>query len=526
MIAMASILICDPLQPNAIEIMGERHEVVNRPGIEREELLEVVARFDAIVVRARTRVDSEVISRGKKLKVIARAGVGTDNIDVDAATQRGVLVVNSPDPSITSVAEHTFGLLLSICRRICTADRGLREGRWLKNELIGKEIEGKTLGIVGLGRIGTKVATMAKAFGLSILATDPYASKSYADRYGAELVPLDELLRRSDFVTLHVPLTESTRHLIGSEEISRMKSGAIIVNTSRSEVVDEDALLEALEEGRISGAALDVFQPKNLPRFARLDNVVLTPHLGASTVEAQSQIAELIAIEVVDALEGRPTKNPVNIPYIDRKAFDRLKPYLRLSERMVAILTPFISSSPALISMSLFGQAAELPNADYLLRTAVVGLLSRFHEVNIVNAMNVAERMGIKTQISKGTGPATYSSSLELVVESESATANVRGALIDTENPRITELLGYQIEFVPEGHIILTQHRDVPGMVGLVGTKLGEAGVNIATMHLSRKAAGQTAMMIIHTDKPVCEEIVRRIREIDGMERVETFNLS
>lgn len=522
---MGKILVCDPLQEKALDIMGQKHEVVNMSQISRKELLDRVGEFHALVVRARTNVDSEVISRGKKLRVIARAGVGTDNIDVMAATERGILVVNSPDPSISSVAELTFTLLLSVCRNISRAHTSLLGGKWKKSELVGTEIGGKFLGIIGLGRIGTKVATIAKGFGLNILATDPYASHGYAERFGAELVELDELLKRSDFVTLHVPLTDSTKGLIEKREFLLMKKGSIIINTSRSEVIDSESLVAALEKKQIAGAGLDVFDNSRLRDLARFPNMVLTPHIGASTREAQSQISELIAKEVVDALDGKPTKNPVNIPYIDKKALELLQPYLDLMGKMIKILSRFIPGRPTIIALSLFGEASEIENADFLLRKFVLGVLSPFHEVNVVNAMAAAERMGIRTETVRSTGRDSYHSSIELKVEASEDFYSIKGALVDSDKPRIVGLTGYELEFVPEGHILLTEHLDIPGMVGTVGTKLGSAGINIATMQLARKKMGEEAIMVIRTDKKIPPELTDKIRRIKGMSKVEPFSL-
>ena len=521
---MARILICDPLQQAARDIMGDLHEVVDKAGIEREELIQIVDEFDAIVVRARTKVDSVIIARGSRLRVIARAGVGTDNIDVAAATDRGILVVNSPDPSITSVAELAYALLLGVCRRVTNAHMDLLKGERRKHELVGVELAGKTLGIIGLGRIGTKVATIAKSFGLNVLATDPYASSAYAEKLGAELVDLRRLLQDSDFVTLHVPLTDSTRDLIGPEEMALMKRGAVLINTSRSEVVDQGSLVECLEKGTLS-AGLDVFDDRDLGRLAGLGNVLLTPHIGASTIEAQSQIAELIAQEVVDALEDRPTRNPVNLPYIDRKSLELLQPYLHLIEKMVKMLHCFRPGRPKLISLSLHGEASEVENADFLIRMSVMGILSTFHEVNVVNAMSAAERMGIRTEISRSTRRDSYLSSLDLEVQTEHELFTVKGALVDSDKPRIVGLQGYDLEFAPEGSILVTEHEDVPGMVGTVGTLLGSAGINIGTMHLARKKAGEKAMMIMLTDKDVPGELIKKLRGMKGMSRTETLRL-
>jgi D-3-phosphoglycerate dehydrogenase len=522
---MAKILVCDPLHKKALEIMGEGHEVVNHPQIALRELLDTVGDFDAVVVRARTTIDSQVISKGQKLRVIARAGVGTDNIDVEAATQRGILVVNSPDPSISSVAELVFTLLLDVSRHAVAAHSGLKAGKWNKRDLVGRQIEGKTMGIVGLGRIGSKVATIAKGFGLGTLVADPYAPAGFAEKLGAEIVELDELLKRSDFVTLHVPLTDSTRGLIGGEEFALMKRGAVLINTSRAEVVDSEPLVEALEAGRIGGAGLDVFEAQQREKLVTFPTVTLTPHIGASTTEAQSQIAVLIAREVVDSLEGRPTRNPVNMPHIDQKTLAVLQPYLYLTDKMVKILCRFLPGDPRLISLSLLGRASEIDHADYLLRNLVLGVLSSFHEVNVVNAMAAAERMGIRTEISRSTAVDSYLSSIELRVQTPKDLFTIKGALVDSEKARIVGLLGYDLEFVPSGHMLITEHRDVPGMVGTIGTELGLAGINIATMQLARKKMGEQAMMIISTDKDVPDELVEGIRKIKDVTRVETLSL-
>jgi D-3-phosphoglycerate dehydrogenase len=522
---MARILICDPIRGKALEILGENNEVVNRPQIERDEILNLIGDFHALVVRARTKVDSEILSRAKNLQVIARAGVGTDNIDVDKATEMGILVVNSPDPSITPVAEHVYALLLSVLRRVPTAHASLLRGEWRKSDLMGGQLEGKWLGIIGLGRIGTKVAKIAKGFNISVLATDPYASEEYAHEIGADLVEIEDLLRKSDFITLHVPLTQSTRDLIGERELEMMKTSAILINTSRAEVVAQDALVDALQSGRIAGAGLDVFDRSSIEELSACRNLVLTPHLGASTTEAQSEIAEAIAEEVLDALQGRPTRNPVNMPYIDRKSLDRLQPYLDLTHKLVSVLSRFVDDRPKTLSLSLMGKASELENAEFLLRTFALGILSQFHEVNVVNAMTAAERMGIETEIARISGGGAYLSCVELSVQTAADTFTAKGALLDTNKPRIVGLAGYDLEFVPEGNLLITEHLDVPGMVGIVGTKLGSAEINIATMEVSRRKMGDLAIMVIQTDREVPADLAGELRSIKGMRRVETLNL-
>ncbi len=522
---MAKILICDPIRETALKILGKENEVVNSPRISRQELLDTIGEFEAMVIRSRTKVDSEVLARASKLRVIARAGVGTDNIDIETATEKGILVVNSPDPSTTSVAEHVFALLLCASRKIARANESLTKGEWKKSNLVGREIEGKNIGIIGLGRIGTKVATIAKGFGLNILVSDPYASEEYVNKMGAELVQLEDLLAKSDFVTLHVPLTESTRGLIGEEELQRMKRNAILVNTSRAQVVDADSLIGALRDRKIACAALDVFDRSRINELSRIENLILTPHLGASTHEAQSQIARVIADEVLEALKGKPTRNPVNMPYIDRKSLRGLQPYLELTGKMVEILTLFVDSRPELASLSLLGEATEVEDADYLMRRFMLGILSQFHEVNIVNVMTAVERMGIETEISRSSARDVYLSSLQLKVRTSENEWTVKGALLDSNKPRIVGLADYDLEFAPEGHILITEHRDIPGMVGAVGTRLGSSGINIATMQVSRKKMGDLAVMVIQTDREVPADLIKELRSMKGMERVETLSL-
>ena len=508
---MHRILIADSLHPLGLEALRESGASVETlDPSDRERLPELVRDYDAIVVRSATQVTREILEAGERLKVVGRAGIGVDNVDVEAATERGILVVNAPTANLISACEHTFALLLALARRVTAANAAMKEEIWDRKSFVGTELYEKTLGVVGFGRIGQQVAARARAFEMEVLAYDPFLDAEVAARHGAELVPLAELVRRADVVTLHVPLTDGTRNLIGAAELATMKETALLVNCARGGVVDEEALLEALEEGRIAGAALDVFasEPPTDWRLVRHERVVATPHIGAQTSEAQERIALQTARMVTEALNGSLAVSAVNLPF--RPAGHRGEPYLRLGERLGKLASGLLGGSARSIRVDLWGIEDDLrvPTAVAVLRGALEPYLGE--AVNYVNAEQVAASRGLEFVRSTHREAGEVPRQVGVCVEGSGGKVDLAGSFFDDLEPRVTLFSGFRLEFRPSGRLMVLRNRDVPGVVGRLGTILGEAGVNIADIHLGRKSA-EEAMAVLRLDqapdRPTLEKI-------------------
>ncbi len=507
---MYRILIADPLHHAALEVFSEAGaEVHELTGEERPRLQEVVVDYDAIVVRSSTRVDAGVLRAGRKLKVVGRAGIGVDNVDVAAATEMGVLVVNAPTANLLSAIEHTFALLLSLARNVSRADASLKAGNWDRKSFVGVELQGKTLGIVGFGRIGQRVAARAAAFEMKVVAYDPFLDPAVAERLDVELLSLDELLPVADMVTLHTPLTEQTRNLLDGDRIRSMKPGALLVNCGRGGVVDEAALLRALEDGHLAGAALDVFaeEPPQSFDLMRHPRVVATPHIGAQTREAQERVASDTARMVLDALGGSMTVTAVNLPF--RPAGGRAEPYLKLGEQLGSLASGLIGGSLRRLQVDLWGveEALRVPVTVASLKGALTPFLGG--GVNYVNAEKVAESRGIEVVRSTHHHGGEYPHLVEIRLEGEGGrTVSLGGTLFAQRDPRVVSFEGYRLEFRPEGILLVLTNSDVPGVVGRVGTLLGEAGVNIAEIHLAREDDRDDAMAVLRLDEQPAPEVL------------------
>ncbi len=479
---MVKILITDPLHEEAIKILKEIGDVEVATNLSREELLKKIEDADVLVVRSGTKVDKEVIEHAKKLKIIGRAGVGVDNIDLDAATKKGIIVVNAPDSSSISVAELTMGLMLAAARNIPQANNSVKRGEWDRKRFKGIELYGKTLGVVGLGRIGQQVVKRAKAFGMDIIAYDPYVSKDFAKSLGVELLDdLNELCERADIITLHVPLTPKTKHMIGEEQIKRMKSNCIIINCARGGLIDEKALYEALKNKKIKAAALDVFEeepPKNSP-LLELDNVICTPHQGASTEEAQKAAGTIVAEQIKKILRGELAENIVNMPSLPMEKLGKIKPYMVLAELLGKIAMQVLDGSVKKVEITYYGDLAK-ENTDLINRSLLKGLLSPIllAGVNLVNAPILAKNRGIEVVESKSTDK-KYGNAIKIIAESDNKKFSLVGSIINNK-PTILEIEGYEVNFIPEGIILIIRHIDKPGMIGKVGSIFGEYWINIA----------------------------------------------
>jgi D-3-phosphoglycerate dehydrogenase len=517
-----SVLLLDGIDPAGVEILREAGVIDVRvePKLERERLLGIVGQVDGIVVRSATRVDRELIDRAERLRVIGRAGVGVDNVDVDAATQRGVLVMNSPGGSTATTAEHTLAMMFALARNIPQACRLLKQGTWNRSLFRGVELEGKVLGVVGLGRIGSAVARKAQGLGMSVVAYDPFISTDADLSSGLRTVELDSLIEQSDFITLHTPLTSETRNLIDAAAMARMKEGVRLINCARGGLVDEKALYEALQSGRVAGAALDVFEeePSTNSPLLGLDNFIATPHLGASTEEAQRKATIDIGRQLADYLVREAVQGALNFPQTDPAKLERYGHFVDLASRLASFLGQIVTGRMRVISIRYSGEACDL-DLRYLTSTVVRVILNPILQegVNLINAVRVAEQRGIRIQETRVPVPTNFANLIEIELETDSDLRRVSGTVFTDKVPRIVSIEGYALEFVPMGHMILLTFNDKPGVIGGVGTLLGERGVNVAGMHVGRDQAGGRALALLLVDDAPGDGVVDGIRRIPNV---------
>jgi len=517
---MFKVLIPDDLSQAGLDVLradpGITVDVVKK--MPRAELLVRIGEYDALIVRSETRVDAEVIEAGRRLRVVGRAGIGVDTIDVDAATRRGVIVMNTPQANTTATCEHTLAMMLALARNIPQADASMRRAEWTRSKFMGVQLAGKTLGVIGFGRIGTQVARRAQAFGMEILAFDPFVSEEHARASKVQLVSLEELLAQSDFVTLHSSLTQGSRGLLDEEHIAMMKPGARIVNVARGALIDLDALHKALTSGHLGGAAIDVFEeepPGDMPLF-KLPNVVVTPHLGASTVEAQRDVSIQMAEQILDALHDRDVRNAVNFPPIDPNVLPIVKPYLQLSEKLGAILAHMIEGRLQRVEVEYRGGDAAphvKPLTVALLRGMLAPVLGR-DAVNYVNAPLIANERGILVTQALNLTANEYTNLISVRATTDQGEHIIAGTCFDGAEPRIVQIDNFRIDAVPSGIAVLISSRDVPGVVGRVGTILGANYVNIAEYRLGRTKAGDRAMSFVNLDNEVPDYAMKALRDL------------
>ena len=513
------VLIADAINEKGIENLRKVADVVVDTEITPEELADTINEYNGIIVRSRTKLTKEIIEKADNLQIIARAGVGVDNIDLDAATEKGIMVVNSPESTSVTVAEHTMGLILSMARKISIADKSVKEGKWEKKQFMGVELRNKTLGVIGMGRIGSQVVNRCKAFGMDAMAYDPYLPEEVAKQMGVELTDLDTVLKNSDFITIHVPLTPETEHSISTEQFEIMRDGAFIVNCARGGVIDEDALYEALLNNKIGGAALDVYEnepPKDSKLF-ELDNIVLTPHIAASTKEAQRDAAIIVADEIIDLINGNNPKNVLNMPRIDNSTYQEVAPYMELCEKLGSFISQAVNGKLKEIEIIYSGELAEIDNLEILTRTVIQGAVNPFlsSPVNAVNASLVAKDRGISITEGRKDNAKGYESLIKVIAKSENDTFSAEGTHL--HEARILKVNGYWVDVIPEGHMFIAKYEDVPGSIGKIGTKLGEHGVNIGIMQVGRDTKGGRAIMILTLDKEIDKEVIKEIQSLDNV---------
>ncbi|MCK4243016.1 MAG: phosphoglycerate dehydrogenase [Dehalococcoidia bacterium] len=503
------VLVADPIAQEGIEALRAHAEVDVRLGMSPDELIAIISEYDALVVRSDTQVSKEVIEAGENLQVIARAGVGVDNIDVEAATRKGIVVVNAPSGNIISAAEHTIALMLAMARHIPQANAVLRSGQWRRHDFIGVEVRGKTLGIIGLGNVGTEVMRRAKGLEMRIVAHDPFVSLEYAGTLGVELVSLDELLRQSDFITLHTPLSELTKGLIGAKELAKVKPTVCLINCARGGIIDEQALFEAVEKGKVAAAAIDVFaeEPVTESVLFQSDRIIVTPHLAASTAEAQTTVALDVAEQIGAALRGQPPRYAVNVPFIPPETVAVVGPFLGVSQHIGRLLTQLAKGQMSAISIKYEGEIANHDTA--VLKAAIIGgLLETISEerVTLVNAHLIAQRRGLKITEHKDSICENYGNLVTVEVRTSVGQTTVAGTVMRGE-PHIVRVDDYWIDVVPSGgYFLFSDHRDRPGLIGTVGIILGQADINISSMQVSRLEPRGQALMVLGLDEPVGEE--------------------
>ncbi|MGQ9455669.1 MAG: phosphoglycerate dehydrogenase [Armatimonadota bacterium] len=527
---MPKILVSDKIAPEGIDILKKVGEVDVKTGLSEDELCQIIGDYNALVIRSSTQVTAKVIEAAKNLKIIGRAGVGVDNVDVPVATEKGIIVVNSPGGNTIAAAEHTVAMLLSLARNIPQAYYAMRNKIWDRNKFVGNEVYKKTLGIIGLGKIGQEVARRLQAFGMTLIAYDPFISAQTAEQIGVELVSFEECLSRSDYITLHVPKNKDTMGMIGAKQFAMMKDGVRIVNVARGGIIDDAALIEALKSGKCAGAALDVYvtePPDFSSELFSLPNVVTTPHLGASTVEAQINVAIDVAEQIVDVFEGRSARSAVNMPALSPEVLAAVQPFLPLAERMASLAAQITEGRISQIEIRYCGEMASVDTGP-IGRAVLVGILKPAvgESANPVNAPILAKQRGIEVIESKSPEGGDYASTLTVNVKTDKETTEITGTLFGTKDMRVVRMNGFPIDIAPEGILLVSPHTDKPGIIGQVGTILGNANINIASMHLGRKAPRERSLMVLSVDSEVPAELLDKIAQVSGIESVKQVILN
>jgi D-3-phosphoglycerate dehydrogenase len=522
------VLVTDSIAESGLAILRAAPDVDldYRPGLKGEELLHEVAQSDALMTRSGTAVTSELVNAGTRLRIVGRAGVGLDNVDVDACTARGILVINAPTANIMSATEHTMAMMLALCRNIPEAHASVKRGEWTRSKFMGMELNGKVLGIIGLGRIGTRVTIRARAFGMRVVAYDPYVADAVFEKVGAEKVSLERLLASADVITVHTPLTEETRGMIGPGEIEQMKLGVIVLNIARGGIYQEQPLADALNSGRVAGAAIDVYveEPpsKHQPLIAA-KNTVVSPHIGANTIEAQDRVAVQTSEMVIEALRGSIFVSAVNLPFEGLSDADAA-PLIRLAEKLGLFAAQIVAGAITRASVELWGIEERLLKITSV--AALKGLLTpHLSNINYVNAEQSAQQRGIEISSTTHPVPRDYNNLITLRVSSDRDEFCVSGTVFSEKNARIVSVNNFRVEFTPEGNLIYAINKDVPGVVGKVGTLLGDREINIAEYNLARTATAGKAMAIITVDTPLDQETLNFLRSYREMEEVRQVRL-
>jgi D-3-phosphoglycerate dehydrogenase len=515
------VLVSDNISTKGINILKTAGlEVDVKAGMKPEELMACIGNYHGLIVRSATKVTSKIIDAASNLKVIGRAGSGLDNVDVTAATKKGIVVMNTPGGNTITTAEHTMALMFALARQIPQATASMKEGKWEKKRFTGIELFNKTLGVIGIGNIGSNVARRAQAFAMNVIAYDPFLSEDKARTMGVEKVSLKELFRRSDFITIHTPITTDTRNMINKETIKIMKDDVRIINCARGGIINEKDLYDALAEGKVAGAALDVFEkepPENNPLLT-LDNVISTPHLGAATKEAQENVAITIAEQVADYLVRGTISNAVNFPAIPADQVATLQPYITLSEKLGLFSAQIFEGGVTEITIEYRGEASEIDTAPVKI-AAVKGFLTPILEetVNFVNAPFIAKERGIEVKETKSADAGDYQSMVAIRIKAEDKESYIAGTLFSKKDPRIVAIDSFKVEIVPEGELLFIYNNDKPGVIGNIGTLLSKNNINIARMQFGRETPGGKAISVITIDTPATPQILDEIKSLPNI---------
>lgn len=528
---MIKILISDALSEEGVKILREvkEFEVDIKTELKPEALREIIKNYDGLIVRSATKVTKEIINAADKLRVIGRAGVGLDNVDLAAATQKGIIVMNTPAGNTISTCEHAISMILSLSRNIPQANASTKKGEWKRSKFMGVELYGKNLGVVGFGRIGSEVAKRALSFGMKILAYDPFLSREVAEGLGVEVVEFKELLERCDYITIHTPLTEETRHMISKEEFEIMKPGVRIINCARGGIIDEAALVKAVKEGKVAGAAMDVFEKEPIQadnEILKLDNIIATPHLGASTEEAQVNVAIEVAEIVRDALLGRGIRNAANYPCLEAEVCKILDPYINLCEKLGLFTGQLAEGRFQELNINYSGEIIQYDLAPLTMALAK-GILSPIlkETVNFINAVSLAKDRGINIREAKSSKEGEFVNLIQLEVKTDKGSKKIAGTLSANKQPRIVKIEDSYVEVTPVGEMIVMKNWDKPGIIGGIGTLLGKNNINIAAMTFGRQVAGGVAISVLNVDSEISPEISNKIRKIENVLEVKCIRI-
>jgi len=524
------VLISDKLPPVAVETLSSYPDIEadNKPGLAPEELKSIIGAYEGIIIRSGTKLTADVLELADKLKVIARAGVGVDNVDVKAASRKGIIVMNTPGGNTISTAELTFAMILALSRNIPGACASIKGGEWDRKSFVGSQVSGKVIGVIGLGRIGLEVAKRAMAFEMKVIGYDPYIAPKKAARLGIELSGLESVWERADYITVHTPITDKTRGLINAEAIAKMKDGVRIINCARGGIVDEDALADAIEAGKVAGAAVDVYpeEPPTNRRLIDLPQVVATPHIGASTKEAQINVATDAARQLGDALSGKGVQFALNLPAVDAREVKVLEPYSNLAEKLGSLVRQLGKGQVKSVHVRYTGELAQM-NVTPATRSLTAGLLKPVLEenVNLVNAPVLAEERGISITESRSSESGDFTTTIKVQMNTDQGTVSVEGTLFGKSDPRIVNINGYHVEVIPRGDMLVIMNKDRPGLIGDIGRVMGTGGVNISSMTFGRKEAGGDAMTVLNLDAKPADSLLDDVREVKDVKAVLAIQL-
>ncbi|TVY11577.1 phosphoglycerate dehydrogenase [Paenibacillus cremeus] len=527
---MFKVLVMDGISDMGIQLLYDAPdvEVEKKNGLSEDELVAIIGDYDALLVRSATKVTDRIMGASDRLKVVGRAGVGVDNIDLEAATKRGIVVINAPDGNTIATCELTFAMMMSTARMIPQAYKKTVGGEWDRKTFVGVELRNKVLGVLGMGRIGSEVAKRAKAFGMTVLGYDPFLTEERAEKIGVKLGTVNEICAKADFITVHTPLTNETRHMISRPQFELMKKGARIINCARGGIIDEMALVEAVNSGIVAGAAFDVFEsepPAADHPFLNHPKIIVTPHLGASTVEAQENVAIDVSEEVLHILRDEPFKNAVNMPPVPANVLNKLQPYFNLGIKLGEFLGQTIEGAVSEITVSYSGDLIDTDTSP-LTRHVVKGVLSNQLEgVNIVNAMHLAKTRGVNVVVQTSAASETFTNLVTVTLKTKNEQRTLAGTLLAGYGERIVQIDQYPVDVAPSGNLLLISHNDKPGIIGKVGTLLGTNDVNIATMQVGRKVIGGAAIMVLTVDKGTPGNVIEQLEQLPELIRVRELTL-